>query len=196
LQRAGRGKEAGVSGELTFAVPPNPVIRLRDRLLVRPAEFQSNRKWFFIGHSIVSLFYPDMRASQQTGTKPDWSVAAAALVSERGPAPRSMQARRDEQQAKNARIAVVLSLFLVLLAAALLVGGRGLIDPLLRAAADERESKRVGEIVYTMPDGAYCRRVSFDNATGELTERAIEQCARDISKDRSRTAIGFAWGAR
>jgi hypothetical protein len=137
-----------------------------------------------------------MRAAQHAGTKADWWGAAADQIGRRTLARRSTQARRDEQRAKNARIAVVLSLFLLLLAAALLVGGRGVIDLLLRAAADEREAKRLGEIVYTMADGAFCRHLSFDNTTGELTEGAIEQCAHNLSKEHTRAAIGFAWGAR
>ncbi len=103
--------------------------------------------------------------------------------------------RRDEQQAKAARIAVVLSLFLVLLVTALLVGGRAIIDPLLQAAADAREAKRTGEIVYTLPDGAFCRHLSFDNATAELTEGTIERCAHDLSRGQTRPMMGFAWGS-
>jgi hypothetical protein len=184
---------SGETGDRRSASPANP---FRNRLFVRLAEFQSNRKCFFIGHSRVSLFYAGMRAAQHAGTKADWWGAAADQIGRRTLARRSTRARRDEQRAKNARIAVVLSLFLLLLAAALLVGGRGVIDLLLRAAADEREAKRLGEIVYTMADGAFCRHLSFDNTTGELTEGAIEQCAHNLSKERTRAAIGFAWGAR
>ena len=101
--------------------------------------------------------------------------------------------RRDEQHAKAARLAVVLSLFLVLLIAALLAGGRAVIDPLLQAAADARETKRAGEIVYTLPDGTFCRHLSFDNTTAELTEGTIERCAHDLSRDHPRAMMGFAW---
>ena len=83
----------------------------------------------------------------------------------------------------------------MLLIAALLAGGRTVIDPLLQAAADARETKRAGDIVYTLPDGTFCRHLSFDNATAELTEGTIERCANDLSRDHPRAMIGFAWGA-
>lgn len=108
--------------------------------------------------------------------------------------------RQDEQHAKTARVAVVLTLFLVLLAAALLVGGRAFIDPLLQAAADAREANRVGDVVYTMPDGTFCRHLSFDNTTAELTGGTVERCAPDRSIEqstgRARATMGFAWGSR
>lgn len=107
-----------------------------------------------------------------------------------------MRARSDEQRAKSARIAIVVSLFLVLVAAALLVGGHAVIDPLLQSAAAAREAKRVGDIVYSMPDGTFCRHLSFDNASSELVEGAIEQCPSDLIKKGRRTPLGFAWGQR
>jgi len=57
---------------------------------------------------------------------------------------RPRRARRGEQQARTVRVAVVLSLFLVALAAGLLIGGHAVIDPLLRAAAEKRETHRMG----------------------------------------------------
>ena len=187
--------EETASGENVIAVPPANLFH--NHFFPRPTEFRSNRKYFFIGHSTVCLFYAGMGVGQQAGTKEEWWVGAADQINRRALARRSVQARRDEQHAKNARIAVVLSLFLVLLGAALLVGGRGVVDPLLRAVADERESKRMGEIVYTMADGAYCRHLSFDNMSGEVTERAIQLCTgENIARPRTRNAIGFAWGQR
>lgn len=109
---------------------------------------------------------------------------------------KTMRARSDEQRAKSARIAIVVSLFLVLVAAALLVGGHAVIDPLLQSAAAAREAKRVGDIVYSMPDGTFCRHLSFDNASSELVEGAIEQCPSDLIKKGRRTPLGFAWGQR
>jgi hypothetical protein len=83
---------------------------------------------------------------------------------------RRSRARIDEERAKSGRIVIVASLFLVLLAAALLVGGHAAIDPLLQSAAAAREAKGAGAVVYTMPDGIFCRHVSFDNVTAEITE--------------------------
>jgi hypothetical protein len=88
---------------------------------------------------------------------------------------------------------LVLSLLLVLLAAALLIGGRAVIDPLLRAAAADREAHRLGEIVFNMP-GTVCRHLSFDNKTAAITEGAVEPCAQD--QPQANGAMGFAWGAR
>jgi hypothetical protein len=136
-----------------------------------------------------------MGADQQAGTEAQWWVAAAGQINRRALARRAVQTRRNEQHAKNARVAIVLSLFLVLFAGAVLVGGRSFIDPLLRAAVDERESKRIGDIVYTMADGAFCRHLSFDNMSGEVTQGTIERCAQAISGERPRAANGFTWGA-
>jgi hypothetical protein len=89
----------------------------------------------------------------------------------------------------------VLSLFLVLLAAALLVGGRAVIDPMLKAAADEREAHRMADIVFTMPDGAFCRHWRFDNKTAELREGTIQRCGQDrlASPTGATEGIGFVW---
>ena len=94
-------------------------------------------------------------------------------------------------------LAIVLSLFLVLLAAATLVGGRAVIDPMLGAAAEAREANRVGGIVFTMPDGAVCRHLSFDNTTAEMSESSAARCpeARPRGGEPARSAKGFAWGA-
>ncbi len=142
------------------------------------------------------LLYGGMGAGQRAGTKADSWTAAADAVSARTLARRQTRVWRDERYAKAARATVVFLLFLVLLAAALLVGGRAVIDPLLQLAAQGREAKRAGEIVYTMPDGTFCRRLSFDNTTAELREGAVEQCPNDLVKGRARAAMGFAWGGR
>jgi hypothetical protein len=108
---------------------------------------------------------------------------------------RSPRSRRSEERTKTARVAVVLSIFLALLAMALLLGGRAVIDPLLQAAAKQRESHRVGDIVFTMRDPRLCRHLSFDNRTAELIEGGVERCAHDQPADRSVAAKGFTWGA-
>ncbi len=137
-----------------------------------------------------------MRAEQHVGTKAEWLAAAVNHVGVSKIERWSMRARRDERHAKAVRTGIVFSLFLLLLTGALLVGGRALIDPLLEAAANNRESNRVGEIVYTMPDGAFCRHLAFDNVTGEVTERTVEQCDQDIGKRHTNGRTGFAWRSR
>jgi hypothetical protein len=47
-----------------------------------------------------------------------------------------------------------------------------------------------------MPDGAFCRHLSFDNKTAELTEGAVEHCARIDPGQAARPTNGFTWGAR
>ena len=135
-----------------------------------------------------------MGTSEHAGTGADWWVAATQRVRARGM--QRWQAQRDEQHAKNVRTAVVVSLFVVLLGATLIVGGRAIIDPLLSSIADDPESKRVGEIIMTMRDGTYCRHLSFDNTTGQISERSVEQCTNDLARRRTRDSIGFAWGHR
>jgi hypothetical protein len=136
-----------------------------------------------------------MGADQQARAQADWWAAAADRLTRRTLAPRPMRGRRDEY--KTMRVTIVISMFLALLATALLVGGHAVIDPLLQAAADAREANRIGEIVYTMPDGEFCRHLSFDNMTGELSERAIQLCSgENIARPRTRSAVGFAWGQR
>jgi hypothetical protein len=132
-----------------------------------------------------------MRAGQRAGTDAVSWVAAADHASAR--ARRAARAYRDDQRAKSARLAVVLSLFLVVLAAALLVGGRVVIDPMLQSAAQARAINRVGAIIYTMPDGIFCRHLAFDNVTAELTEGAVEKC-EGLTAARASRISDFAWG--
>lgn len=125
-----------------------------------------------------------MRA--QAGTTDSWTATARR---------KSARVRRNDQRARTARVAVVLSLFLVLVVAALLVGGRAVLDPLLQAA-EAGETGRAGDVVYAMPDGTFCRHMSFDNTTAELTEGTIVPCAEESHKDRPRSRTGFTWGTR
>ena len=78
---------------------------------------------------------------------------------------RPSRARLQEERAKSASVAIASSLFLALIAAALLVGGHAAIGPLLRSAIAARDAKETGDVVYTMPDGIFCRHMSFDNVT-------------------------------
>jgi hypothetical protein len=139
---------------------------------------------------MVSLFYAGMHTVRRVGAKAAL-IATVHPVGGRGLARRPP--RPDERQTKAGRLALVLSLLLVLLAAALLIGGRAVIDPLLRAAAADREAHRLGEIVFNMP-GTVCRHLSFDNKTAAITEGAVEPCAQD--QPQANGAMGFAWGAR
>jgi hypothetical protein len=109
----------------------------------------------------------------------------------------AVRARREERNAKISRLAVVLALFLVLLIGALLVTCRAVIDSMLQAPPDPRVANKVGDIVFTLPDGAFCRHLSFNNATAELMESSAAPCPEAKPRGGSeRPSSHFAWGAR
>ena len=136
-----------------------------------------------------------MSAAERVSAKAaPWNAASGR----RGRAPpyRS-QLRREEQREKTKRAAVALSLFLALFVATLLVGGHSLIDPLLQQQFSlDRQANRVGDIVLTMPDGKFCRHMSFDNNTAEMVESGVRQCAVDRATGSVSRATSFKWGAR
>jgi hypothetical protein len=110
--------------------------------------------------------------------------------------PRLLRSRRADLRAKTARLVVVLSLFLVLMIAAVFVGGRSVIGPMLqKAMAQTADAHRRGSIVFTMPDGTFCRHLAFDNKTAELTESTVMQCPEARPREAARAPSGFAWGA-
>jgi hypothetical protein len=134
-----------------------------------------------------------MRAVAKTDLKRDARSAAPSG----GVAPRSVRtahSRTDEDDATSTRAIIASLLFLVVLAPALLVGGRAALAPLLQSAMAAREAKGLGEVLYAMPDGIYCRHVTFDNATAEAAETSIQQCPDEIIRERARNSKGFAWG--
>jgi hypothetical protein len=134
-----------------------------------------------------------MHAGEGAGPEPGaWFVEADRA----GAPPRASKIhwrRIDGDDATSARAVIVSSVFLVVLASALLVGGHAAIDPLLQSALAARDAQGVGDVVYTMPDGVYCRHLSFDNTTAEVAESAIERCPNDI-RPRVRSSRNFAWG--
>jgi hypothetical protein len=136
-----------------------------------------------------------MSAAEHAGKQAGAWFVEADHVSVTALARRRSRARLDEERAKSGRIVVVWSLFLVLLAAALLVGGHAAIDPLLQSAVAAREAKGASAVVFAMPDGIFCRHLSFDNVTAEITEGAIERCGNGIAGNRPRSSRGFAWRA-
>jgi hypothetical protein len=94
----------------------------------------------------------------------------------------------------GAHVVIVFSLFLVLFAATLLIGGHAAIDPLLQSAAEARDARTSAEIVYTMPDGKFCRHMSYDNVTGEQTGGSIRPCDNDIvARSQVRSYRHFTW---
>ena len=114
----------------------------------------------------------------------EWFVEADCLTANARGTKRP-RARLDEARATSKHVVIASSLFLVLLAAALLIGGHAAIDPLLRSAVASRAAKGMGDVVYTMPDGIFCRHASFDNATAEISEGPLERCPSDIVRNTS-----------
>ncbi len=137
-----------------------------------------------------------MRLAQRVGTTATRLQAPAYPAGGRSYVRQVKRARRGERQTKTKRVAVVLSLFLAFLAVMLLVGGRAFIDPLLEAAAAQRQNHRMGDIIFPMRDGTMCRHLSFDNKTAELTEGVVKQCAPDGPAENAAASKGFAWCAR
>ena len=131
-----------------------------------------------------------MGAARLVSTNTGLGHASARL-----PAGKAMRAGRGDRSAKRLRVTIVLALFIVLIASALLVG-RAVIAPVLTTVTGGRGGARVGEIVYSMPDGSFCRRLSFDNDTAALIEGAVEQCPANLPRMRVRGDRNFAWGAR
>jgi hypothetical protein len=142
---------------------------------------------------MVPLFHGHMRAGKRAGTAVASGNAAVEHTHVREGLRRVVRARRDEQHAKTWRLAIVLFLLPGLLATALLIGGHAIIDPVLRAAADAHEASRVDRIVFTMPDVAFCRHLSFNNETAELTE-GTARCpeAKPRGQGPVRSTSGFA----
>ena len=134
-----------------------------------------------------------MSAAVKVGRDAGAWFVEADHVSVTALARRRSRARMDEERAKSGRVVVVSSLFLVLFTAALLIGGHAAIDPILQSAMNARETKGTGEVVVTMPDGIYCRHMSFDNVTAEIIEGGIERCTNDIAGNRPHTGRGFGW---
>jgi hypothetical protein len=137
-----------------------------------------------------------MRTAEQT---------SAAAVSSNAPADsgrltarRLAHARRVERHAKTARLTIMLSLLLACVATVFVIGGRAVLDPLQHE--DVREANRTGAIVFTMPDGAFCRHLAFDNSTAEVIESTVAKCpeARPRFKAQESTSSekGFAWSLR
>ena len=135
-----------------------------------------------------------MGAGQGAGTQAGPPFAAAGRGGARARARGPSRARLQEERANSASVAIASSLFVVLIAAALLVGGHAAIGALLRSAIAARDAKGIGDIVYTMPDGVFCRHMSFDNVTAEVTESVVERCPDDIAGSNPFAASNFAWG--
>jgi hypothetical protein len=141
------------------------------------------------------MSYAGMRRSEGAGVKKA-TRAAEAVRDNTGLRNRNEpRIRRDDNGATSTRAVMVSSLFFILLATSFLFGGHAAIDPLLRSVIAARDGAATGDFVSAMPDGKFCRRMSFDNATSEIIEGSIERCPDNMVETSSRnTGRGFAWG--
>jgi hypothetical protein len=144
------------------------------------------------------VFYDVMSTSNQQSIKVGSWFSGPDRVKAPVRTARLLRTRQDEERVRSGRIAIVSSLFLALVAAALVVGGHAVIDPLLQSAVETREANGSGDVVYAMPDGIFCRRVSVDNVTAEISGGGVERCPSGIARDHPRAAAprNFDWGGR
>lgn len=136
-----------------------------------------------------------MSVSDRTGSEAGAWFVEADHVSVTALARRRWRARMYDERAKSARVVIVSSVFLAVIALALMMGGHAAIAPLLQSAMQARDTHESGDIVLQMRDGIYCRHMSFDNVTAQVNEGAIERCDDDVFRNRPRPPNrGFAWG--
>jgi tRNA A37 threonylcarbamoyltransferase TsaD len=151
---------------------------------------------------MILLFSGEMRVVKRTSSQAaTWSadIDRSDRAPAKSPAKKAPQARSSDDGATSTRAVIASSVFIVLLAATLLVGGGAAIDPFLRSAMADRDARANGDIVVTMPDGKFCRHMSFDNATATMVEGTVEPCKSDIVRDSNAPPAargGFAWGVR
>jgi hypothetical protein len=133
--------------------------------------------------------------------RPSWLAAVDSDDTDPPPRPRRrppIRAQRTRDGATSLRAVIASSAFLVIFASTTLVGGHAAIGPLLRSMAKTRDTNNTGDIVYPMPDGQFCRHLSFDNTTAELAETTVGPCPnsviRNALRDRFHSARSFNWG--
>ena len=132
----------------------------------------------------------------EDGQAMDWYVEPNHFGARRTAASLSRRRRADERINALA-FAVTMALLFVLVAGAVLFGGRAVIVPLLpRNPATAPEANRSGAIVYAMPDGVFCRRMAFDNTTDEVTSVAVERCPEAGGLAAGPDPGKFKWGRR
>lgn len=140
-----------------------------------------------------------MRTGEHAGSEPiDWYVEPDYTrldVRTR----ESLRARHDQERVNSLGLIITTSLLFVLFAAAVTFGGHAAIVPLLQEAVAARDAQGLpvtGSIVYTMPDGVYCRYLSFDNSSGEFGSAAIRQCPDQAREESPGVMSAFKWNTR
>jgi hypothetical protein len=148
----------------------------------------------------LPCFYGVMELAEEASREqPSWFASADRDNAESHPRRRpAAAARRGRDGTTSLRAIIASSAFLVMFASTTLLGGHAAIDPLLRSLEKAREAKNTGDIVYPMPDGQFCRHLSFDNTTAELAESTVGPCPnsviRNAPRDRFHSGRNFTWG--
>jgi hypothetical protein len=148
----------------------------------------------FYDRAMVLRSYPAMTAGGWASATVPASNVRPDQSRRRTVVPWSSRSRRLELQAKTARLVVVLLLFLMLITAAVFIGGRSVIGPMLqKAMAQTRDTHRTA-LCPKMPEGTFCRHLAFDNKTAELRESTVLQCPEARPRESTHAPSGFAWG--
>jgi hypothetical protein len=84
----------------------------------------------------------------------------------------------------SAHVIIVSLLFSGVCLAALLVGRNAVNGFLVRVGASSWNSAEMGEVLFVMRDGLFCRHMTLDNESGDLTEHTIERCPAGIGLPR------------
>ena len=162
IGRSVRKEEPGGSGYVS------------DTSSISPTCFRTRTK--ISEHLIFLVFRKRMeitRNAKQTVSADLVSRAANMRMPARGFAPSLAERILDQY----AHVVVVCFLFLGLLGATLAIGRYAVNSFSLR---DGNIGVASGDVVYALPDGINCRRMSFDNETAGLTEHVIEPCPSSI----------------
>jgi hypothetical protein len=159
------------------------------------ANFESIRTYFLIRGATFLGFYAGMSPGHPHGETIDWYVEPDRFDAPLPPAPAVALRRRrpDDERAQSLALAITTALLFVLITGAVMFGGRAAIEPLLRQNS-AREASGSADVLYAMPDGAFCRRMAFDNATAEITRADVEPCPAAIAGGEVPSTRKFEWG--
>jgi len=138
-----------------------------------------------------------MSAGKHAGTdSAQWYVQPDRHTRLLGHGLHASHAGLNDKRANSLALIITTSLLFVLLASALMVGGRVIISPLLSESAITGRFNDRGDIVYTMPDGSFCQHMTFSNTTGRITPGGIDRCDPSVGGGGGGDfATGFKWGS-
>jgi hypothetical protein len=204
--RSGRGSANACIIEAISKCSPHERSDMRCSLGVDPGcrfahpgygseNFESIRKYFFIRGATFLGFDAAMSPGGPHGADTiDWYVEPDRFDAPLPPV-LTPRRRRDDERAQSLALAITTALLFVLIAVAVMFGGRAAIGPMLRQNT-AREPGSPADVLYAMPDGVFCRRMAFDNVTAEITSAAVERCPAAVAGADAPNAGRFDWGHR